>query len=186
MYDSSIKEALLGNPNIQTLLFLVPELKPTVGCEQNHPGHYLDVFTHTLKVVEQLPMDLTLRLAALLHDIGKPEMKVLGKDGFDHFGGHEEVGAQKAKAILERFDINKGQKDTICQLIRLHDSPIAKNRNEMECAIEQYGCKFIDKLLILQQADLLAHAPEYCVRKLLEWEAVNILFQLVIKDSTTL
>ena len=51
---------------------VIPELTPSVGFLQHTPHHAYDVFTHTAHVVEAVPAELSLRWAALLHDIGKP------------------------------------------------------------------------------------------------------------------
>lgn len=184
MDDSNyyIDQILLRELNTDEILRIIPELGDIIGCRQNHPGHEFDVFTHTIKVVDQLPLDLTLRLAGLLHDIGKPEKKVLGNDGYNHFWGHEEVGAQKAKLILERLNITEQQVETILQLIRLHDTPIAKNLSEMRAAINQYGRSFICDLLTLQRADLNAHSTNYIIRKMPTWEEMYNLYKMVIAD----
>lgn len=165
--------------NIDNLLKLVPELKEAISCAQNHPGHDSDVFEHTLKVIERLPMDSTLRMAALLHDIGKPRKKVVGEDGFDHFWGHEEVSAGMAKCILTRLNIEEDQSKVIIELIRLHDTPVARDKNEMKAAIANYGAEFIGKLLVLQKADLLAHSDSYCAKKMPQWEHLNSLFESI-------
>ncbi|MDD2620865.1 MAG: HD domain-containing protein [Syntrophomonadaceae bacterium] len=167
--------------DLENLLLLVPELVETVGCKQNHPGHNWDVFIHTIKVVEQVPMDLTLKLAALLHDIGKPESKVIGEDGFDHFWGHEEIGAQKAESILKRLNIDESQMNAILVLVRLHDTKIGSNLSEMERAIHKYGKNFIGKLLVLQQADLICHSEDYCARKLPKWQEIYDLYQTALE-----
>ena len=161
----------------------MPELADLIGCQQNHPGHNLDVFSHTEKVIEHLPLDFTLRMTALLHDIGKPQKKVLGEDGFDHFWGHEEVSASMAKDILARLNIDEKQAEVIVALIRLHDTPIAKDSAEMQEAIARHGAKFINNLLILQKADLLAHSDSYCARKMPHLEEINRLFESVVAQA---
>lgn len=160
----------------ETLLQLFPELIDMVNCEQNHPGHCCDVFTHTLRVVEQVPMDLELKLAAILHDIGKPCTRVQGKDGFDHFWGHEQVGVQIAEIILKRLNIKDTQIDTILKLILLHDTRIAETLDEMVNSINEHGREFIRKLLTLQQADLKSHSESYCLRKLPKLEEIRRLY----------
>ncbi len=54
------------------LNFMIPELALQVGYDQNNPYHNLTLWDHTLAVVDTSPTDVTLRWAALLHDIGKP------------------------------------------------------------------------------------------------------------------
>ena len=53
------------------LVKIIPELKPTLGFDQHSPHHKYDLFTHIAHVVGNVPPDLTVRWAALLHDVGK-------------------------------------------------------------------------------------------------------------------
>jgi tRNA nucleotidyltransferase (CCA-adding enzyme) len=95
--------------------FLWPELLEGVGIEQNE-WHAYDVWTHLLATLDASPPgDLTIRLAALLHDVGKPRTK----DG-PHFYRHEIVGAEMAEAMLERFRFSNEVVKTTQQLVRHH------------------------------------------------------------------
>ena len=84
---------------------IIPEFLPMLGCKQ-HPIHHPegDAYEHTLKLLEQLPKgcSLTLALAALLHDIGKPGTYA-EKDGLPTAYGHEELGAKMTHDILTRL-----------------------------------------------------------------------------------
>ncbi|HVC30362.1 MAG TPA: HDIG domain-containing protein, partial [Steroidobacteraceae bacterium] len=75
--------------------YLWPELVKGVGVEQNE-WHAYDVWTHGMATLDAMPQgDVTARLAALLHDVGKPRTK----DG-PHFYRHEQVGADLAREML--------------------------------------------------------------------------------------
>jgi poly(A) polymerase len=101
---------------------ILPELIPMEYTPQN-PKHHPegDVFTHTLMLLEQLPKDcsLTLALAALLHDIGKPP--TLGwKDGQPTFYGHDDVGAEMTRTILNRLRYSNDVIDTVVGHVKQH------------------------------------------------------------------
>ncbi|GAC1656862.1 MAG: HD domain-containing protein [Vulcanimicrobiaceae bacterium] len=97
------------------LRHLWPELLEGVGVEQNE-WHAFDVYRHTLATVDAAPPgDLVLRLAALLHDVGKPRVK----DG-PHFYRHEHVGEALARAMLLRFRFPHEVVDTVANLVRQH------------------------------------------------------------------
>jgi putative nucleotidyltransferase with HDIG domain len=97
------------------LEYLWPELLEGVGIEQNE-WHAYDVWTHLLATLDASPPgDLTLRLAALLHDVGKPRTK----DG-PHFYRHEIVGAEMTAAMLERFRFSNEVVKTTEHLVRQH------------------------------------------------------------------
>ncbi len=94
------------------LHFFIPELLEGVGMEQNE-FHEHDVYTHLLRTCDIAPVEI--RLAALLHDIGKSRTK----DG-GHFYGHEEVGALMVEEILQRLKFPNAIIVHITKLIRLH------------------------------------------------------------------
>jgi tRNA nucleotidyltransferase (CCA-adding enzyme) len=95
--------------------FLWPELLEGVGIEQNE-WHAYDVWGHSLATADASPPgDLTLRLAALFHDIGKPRTKA-----GPHFYRHEIVGAEMTRAMLERFRFPNELVKTTEHLVRHH------------------------------------------------------------------
>ncbi len=94
---------------------LFPELEALVGCEQEPEWHPEgDVWVHTLMVVDEarariddldLPQRVTLMLAALCHDLGKPATTEL-IDGRIRSRGHEEAGVPPTRALLDRLDVH--------------------------------------------------------------------------------
>lgn len=67
------------------LVKIIPELKPTLGFDQHSPHHKYDLFTHIAHVVGNVPPDLTVRWAALLHDVGKAPTFARDETGRGHF-----------------------------------------------------------------------------------------------------
>lgn len=98
---------------------VVPELLPMIGLQQQGDYHHKDVWRHTLQVVENTEADLTLRWAALLHDIAKPITKSV-ENGEVHFFGHEAVGAEIATHILHRLRLSTEIVERVTKLIRMH------------------------------------------------------------------
>lgn len=101
------------------LALWMPELDACVGVTQNR-YHAYDVYEHSLKACDAAPGDKArVRWAALLHDIGKPQTKVMRK-GDATFYGHEEVGAGLADQLLERFRFPNDERAAIVHLVRQH------------------------------------------------------------------
>jgi poly(A) polymerase len=100
----------------------IGRLKETVDEHRRHK----DVYAHTLTVLEQAmsleqgPPDLVLRLAALLHDIGKPKTKSIGPGGKVSFHHHEVVGRDMTRARLSDLRFPKDVVDEVSRLVELH------------------------------------------------------------------
>jgi len=102
------------------LAVVLPELLPMVGCEQNH-YHAYDVWEHTLAVVDSCRADPVMRLAALLHDVGKPVVRgVNDKTGDYTFYHHEVTGAQMAVRIGAMLKLSNQQRDFVAAVVRHH------------------------------------------------------------------
>jgi len=84
------------------LKYIIPELEMCVGFQQHNPNHDKDVFNHILSVVDNTEKDLILRLAALFHDIGKPETFSLDEDGVGHFYKHHLKSSDIADEVMKR------------------------------------------------------------------------------------
>ena len=136
--------------NLDLVLYLIRELIDTIGFDHKHPHHHLDVFNHTILVIENLnTTDFELNMSALLHDIGKPHSYEEGE--VRHFHNHDEYSYNMSKQILERLQVNPDTSKRILYLIRYHDTKIECIDNERELVI---------KRLKLQYADAMAHHPD--------------------------
>jgi poly(A) polymerase len=104
---------------------VLPEL-PALRMASDEHGQHKDVYAHTLQVLEQAMdledegPDLTLRWAALLHDIGKPATRAFGPGGRVTFHHHEVVGARMARKRLKELRCGKQLVDDVSQLVFLH------------------------------------------------------------------
>jgi poly(A) polymerase len=108
----------------------LPEL-PALQLESDEHAHHKDVYQHTLTVVDQAmdeekhrhpgePPDVVLRLAALLHDIGKPSTRRFEAGGLVTFYHHDVVGAKLAKKRLTALRFDNDTIAAVCRLIELH------------------------------------------------------------------
>jgi poly(A) polymerase len=96
----------------------MPEL-PALSLEQDPVHRHKDVLRHTYAVVDRCEPDLVLRLAALLHDVGKPATRKITPEGVT-FHHHEVEGARIARMRLTELRYPKAVIDDVCTLIELH------------------------------------------------------------------
>ena len=96
----------------------LPEV-PALQLEQDPVHQHKDVLRHTYAVVERCEPDAVLRLAALLHDIGKPATRAITSDGVT-FHHHEMEGARMARTRLSALRYPNATIDDVCTLIELH------------------------------------------------------------------
>jgi len=97
---------------------VVPEL-PALRLEQDPIHRHKDVLAHTIAVVAKTRPDLIVRMAALLHDVGKPKTRSIGPKGVS-FHHHEVVGARMARDRLRALRFPTEQVEDISQLVYLH------------------------------------------------------------------
>jgi tRNA nucleotidyltransferase (CCA-adding enzyme) len=98
----------------------IPEMLEQVGCEQNR-YHAYDVWRHSMTCLDSCEGDPPLRIAALLHDLGKPRSRARSEKTNDYtFYNHENIGADMAGPILERLRFSNEERDRIVLLVRHH------------------------------------------------------------------
>ena len=148
------------------LVQVIPALKPTVGFSQHSRFHAYDIYTHTAHAVATAPRELTLRWAALLHDIGKPGCFTLDEAGEGHFYGHAQESARMADEILQQLKAPTVLRERVALLIDKHMTPLQPDRKLLRRRLSQYGEEAVLQLLQLQKADYAAtgtagDAPDY-------------------------
>ena len=149
LMDASATYQHLVDMAASGLLFVIfPELDTLRGCEQNQ-HHIYDVFEHTMNAFYHLERLLNnteslnvltsahnnlfadkkklslLKLAILLHDIGKPSSRTIDKKGNYHFYGHAAVGADMSKKICKRLKMSSHETCFIDFIIRYHLRPLS-------------------------------------------------------------
>lgn len=160
MYKEILKEILMSDDVVESvqensweLFSILPELKAMVKFPHNHPHHHLDVWNHTLLALSMAPEDFEVRLALLLHDIGKPFC--YQDEEVRRFRGHPKKSAEIADKVLNRLGFSPDERKRYKYLIANHDTPIQKV--EMDSFV--WDRTLPEKLFQLQCCDGLAHHP---------------------------
>lgn len=137
---------------------ILPELTPAIGFDQQNPHHIYDVYTHSVKAMDAVPSVPTLRLAALLHDVGKPSSFFLDESGVGHFFGHAKPGAALANQALERLRLDNATRSRVVELVERHHLPVEASEAWAGRWLARLGEPLFFDLLTLKRGDALACA----------------------------
>ncbi|HEX3037570.1 MAG TPA: HD domain-containing protein [Oscillospiraceae bacterium] len=138
----------------------LPEILPMVGFEQHNPYHIYDVWEHTIHSVSAIEPTPALRLAMLLHDIGKPDCYTQDDKGIGHFYGHPQRGSEIATAVLKRLRLDNATIKQITTLVKYHDMSLTSTAKWIKKCLNKLGEPTFRQLLLVQAADTKAHAPQ--------------------------
>ena len=151
-----------------------------------HRRHHIhDLYTHTALVVEHTPADLTLRWAALLHDIGKPATMTMGEDGQAHYHGHAAKSAEMAEAILRRLKAPTALREQVVVLIARHMTLPESDKKYLRRWLGKLGWETLEALLSLQQADTLATGTDHG-EELNRFEAIQTILEEIRAENACL
>lgn len=165
----------------------MPELEKTDGFLQNTPYHIYDVFGHTVRAIESCTSnDVCVRLALLLHDVGKPFTASDDENGVRHFYGHAKVSEEIAKKILTELRFDNFTKDEVCELIKYHDMPLSEDRRLLKKKLGKLGKERFLRLLEVQKADTRAKEPSIAEKRIEELERISRLTQELIMENPCL
>lgn|GEM_PF-2214928 len=150
---------------LQVLEVIFPEVTACIGVPHGGCG-INDVFEHLLETCRSIMPNLRMRLAGLLHDIGKPDT-VSFKNGRLTFHGHQSVGRDKAFALLTRLGFQDDLVLSVTELIRYHMFPYSEHDGSSPILrlVAKLGQSTVLDLLELRRADVVASGGD-CARAL--------------------
>jgi poly(A) polymerase/tRNA nucleotidyltransferase (CCA-adding enzyme) len=151
--------AIFVAQRLGVLKYIVPEIEGGIGCAQNQ-AHSFDVFEHLLRTLQCAAdngWSESVRIAALLHDVGKPATRRWSEEKGDWtFYGHEVVGARIAEKICTDLHLPKHQGEIIVKLVRWHmffSDPDQISLSAVRRIITNVGKEHIWDLLNLRVCD---------------------------------
>ena len=171
---------------IGLLAVILPEFDACFGVEQNIKYHIYDVAHHIVKVTENVPKEPVLRLAALLHDVGKPMRKTTDENGVDHFKGHDKAGVELADAILSRLRFDNQTKEQVQKLIAYHDRRPAETKMSVRRMVGSLGAELFPALLAVKRADTLGQNPSLLSERLAYLDHIEALYEEIMADGDAL
>ncbi len=156
---------------------VLPEFDVAMETPQRHPHHCYSVGEHILQSMLHIEPRKELRLAMLLHDIGKPGTLETDGEGITHFRGHEALSEAMARKILRRLRFDNDTTDLVCRLVKDHDygNNLEPDMKVVRRAVNRIGEDIFPLLLLVKRADVLAQS-EYMrkekLEKLKRWESL--------------
>jgi len=155
------------------LSHIIQEFNDAVGMKQNI-HHKDDVFMHSMDVLSKTPQNLKTRLMGLFHDIGKTLTKTISPEGSVHFYGHEDVGADMVKKIMQRLKYPNELIDAVVMGVKnhmklKHGGPDASGISDktLRKFVVNVG-QNLEDILDLIHADNIAHSEHSSMPKQIE------------------
>lgn len=162
---------------------VLPELDTAFATQQNNPHHMYTVGEHLIQTLLHIRADKALRIAALLHDIGKPAAKTTDDQGIDHFYGHVEHSTDLAESILKRLKFDNDTITKTKKYITYHDYDIAPSARAVRRAINKIGEEYFGQVLELKRADTLAQSSYQRQEKLDQIDKVEELYEQILQKK---
>lgn len=145
------------------LAHIVPEISVMVGYDQLNHHHSYDLWEHTVQGLENVPADPDLRLTMLLHDTGKPPVRVMDDKGEAHYRGHQAASAEIAERVTDDLRCDRETRDRVIRLVRYHDIPLRTESGEVNLdrsfllrRLNKFGEKDLRALFLIHRADRIA------------------------------
>lgn len=142
------------------LEFIIKEMKNAYDFNQNNMYHVNDLYMDTIICMENIDAKLHLRLAMLLHDLGKLETKTTDEKGISYFYGHEKHSIEIAKKVLKELRYDNDTVEKVLILIKYHDYPL-NNKVSVKRLLNKIGEELAYDLIKVKRADILGKNSLY-------------------------
>lgn len=137
---------------------IIPEIAPCVGFDQNNPYHQYNVYDHIAHAVANYKGDdISVKVALLLHDIGKPQCYTEHERG-GHFYGHGVPSRDIADVVTRRLRFDNKTRNEVLELVLYHDAVIEPTPKTVRRWLNKIGEERFRQLLEVRMADIRAHA----------------------------
>lgn len=166
---------------------VLPEWNAMMETTQENKHHIYTVGVHTLKALSFTKADKMVRIATLLHDVGKPMTKTM-EEGTAHFHGHDVAGETLSKAILRRLKFDNETIKTVSKLVRYHDYRMEATSRNVRRAMTKISAELFPLYLEIKYADIMAQSMYQREEKLQNLEDIRKIYEEILRknECTTL
>lgn len=182
------------------IIELIPEVSTMINFDQNNDAHQYDLWMHSLHTVVNLPRDINdnvIHIAALLHDIGKPDCIIVKPGDPDyHYYGHPEVSYDivrnsNIRNIMREEEYSDRDIAKLFYYIRYHDYRISEKRKHLRKHLRFLTVEEFKNLMKLEVADAKAHIIKPKIKERIEvctrWttEYADEVYKLILEENDT-
>lgn len=162
---------------------IIPEIEPCIGFQQNNPYHQYTVYDHIAHAVSNYSGDdQSVKLALLLHDIGKPLCYTEDEKG-GHFYGHGVYCHDVAEKVMERLRFDNRTSDEVLTLVLYHDAIIEPTTKVIKRWLNKIGPQRFCQLMDVRMADILAHTKGTQASRVDKCNMVKSVLEQVIEEE---
>ena len=161
------KEFVTVNNRREEIAGLLPEVVSMFDYDQNNSYHPYDLWEHCVRTALEIPKETAddmVFLAALLHDIGKPESRCKGRkegDAESHYYGHPEVSKRIVEEkIVPHLELSKEDEARLVYYVEFHDDHVGFKPKHLRKHYERVPLSIFQNLMLLQMADAITHDTE--------------------------
>lgn len=164
---------------------IIPEIELCIDFDQHNKYHIYDVWTHTAAAVERSEANPDVRLALMLHDIGKPFCFKADDEGNGHFYGHEKLSADIAGTILHRLRFSTETANRVSKLIRYHYVTPVNDDKVVKRLLSTLGNEDYFLLMEVMKGDNRAK-HRFCIERVQVIEAMQKRAERIIAENQCL
>lgn len=188
--QAELCKILLGKGVLEVLLnyndviaVIIPEITPCIGFEQKNRYHEYTIYDHIAHAVANYTgNDLSVKVALLLHDIGKPQCFTEDERG-GHFYGHGIPSHDIAEIVTKRLRFDNKTIGEVLTLVLYHDSVIEPTQKVVRRWLNKIGEEQFRQLLCVRMADIKAHAKGTQESRIERCNALRVILDEVIEQD---
>ena len=162
---------------------VLPEFDQLMTTGQETPHHMYSVGEHTLHAMKNIRADKILRLAMLLHDMGKPALKTVDEAGVAHFKKHALESERIAENVLRRLKFDNDTIRKVTRLVRCHDLRMPATAKSVRRAMNQIGEELFPYYMEVRRADVLAQSMYQREEKIEILDQIEELYHQIVEDG---
>ena len=188
---AEFKKLIMGKNSVEVLrefadviAVFMPDITPMIGFNQNNPMHCYDVWEHTLHALGNADNNLSVRLAVLFHDIGKPSTYFEDEKGIGHFYGHNKASEKITLNTLTNLRAEIKLKNEVATLVDFHDRVINSTEKSVKRMIFKIGSpQLFEKYIQVKLCDIKAQNPAVVNERVATIEEVIKIYNRLQNDN---